>query len=326
MRSIPDISIVIPTYNRCSILVEALECLARQDTGGDFSYEIVVLDDLSDDKTPQVVRAFAANSPVAVRYILGEGMGYTHALNSGVAEARGHYIAFFDDDQRTHAGWLGALYRVARDEGADLVGGPIALRLPMENYKKMGPVYRDMCGETHNFIFPDRYIHKNPLPPGGNRLVKREVFERVGIFDENMLTGGCDRDFLLRALGAGFRPGWAVGGDIEHLINVERITPEHMKWYSLQWGCSFAYIDWKRWGMVKTISAALARVGQALLIHLPKILWYLARGNDMALRDRQALLWRAVGFVRKTLAMALPGVFPQKHFFSRVEFRRGRNV
>ncbi|MDH3346934.1 MAG: glycosyltransferase family 2 protein [Desulfobulbaceae bacterium] len=320
----PDISIVIPSYNRSSMLLQTLHCLAHQDTGAAFTYEIVVLDDMSDDDTPEVVRKFAALSTVLVRYVLGEGMGYTHALNSGVEASRGRYIAFFDDDQLTHEHWLSALYRVAVDKGADLVGGPIALRIAPEVHDKMGPVYRDMCGETHDIIFPDKYIDTDPLPAGGNRLVKREVFEQVGAFDENMLTGGCDRDFLLRALFAGFSPGWAKGGDIEHVIAVDRITPERMKWYSLQWGCSFAYIDWKRWGKIKTTMAAVARIGQALLVHFPLSLCYQVLGNEIQLCDRRALLWRAVGYVRKTLGLLFPIILSQRKFFSTVEFRRGR--
>ena len=58
--SIPDISIVIPTYNRCAMLLETLQCLVQQESGGDFSYEIIVLDDKSDDQTAQKVHQFAA--------------------------------------------------------------------------------------------------------------------------------------------------------------------------------------------------------------------------------------------------------------------------
>ncbi len=62
-----NICVIICTYNRCQMLKDALESLLAQETGGRFSYEIVVLDDASTDDTRQVAEAAAGRSPVAVR-------------------------------------------------------------------------------------------------------------------------------------------------------------------------------------------------------------------------------------------------------------------
>jgi hypothetical protein len=139
-----------------------------------------------------------------------------------------------------------------------------------------------------------------------------------------MLTGGCDRDFLLRAVKAGLTTGWAPEATGHHLIPPERISYKHVKWYSLQWGCSFAYIDWKRLGALKTILSCMGRIGQALLINLPLMLLARFKKDPRETLDRQALLWRAFGYTRKTLHLVSPRLFPQKKFFSRVEFRRAK--
>jgi hypothetical protein len=139
-----------------------------------------------------------------------------------------------------------------------------------------------------------------------------------------MLTGGCDRDFLLRAKSAGISMAWAPLATGRHLIPQERTSYKHIKWYSLQWGCSFAYIDWKRFGAQKTVLSCLARIGQALLINLPKLLWSKTLHYHTRTIDIQALLWRAVGYTRKTLQLLAPKLFPQEQFLSRVEFRRSR--
>jgi glycosyltransferase involved in cell wall biosynthesis len=323
---LPIISVILPTYNRKEMLANTLDSLLQQETGELFCFEIVVVDDRSDDGTNIFVREMEKKYPDQVRYITGKGMGYTCALNSGLEASRGDWIAFFDDDQLACAVWLRELLSAALKQSAVLVGGPIALGISAEQHSRLGPVYLDMCGESHDISYPQKYSNTNPLPSGGNRLVKRSVFAEIGCFDEQMLTGGCDRDFLLRALGAGCPMGWAPEAKVRHMISVERLTPERIKWYSLQWGCSFAYIDWKRWGRGKTLLSAVARTGQSLLVHLPLFLWYLLSRNRKLFLDRRSLLYRAQGYIRKTLSLLAPNIFIQKYFFSKVEFRKQRDV
>jgi len=320
----PTVSIVIPTYNRASMLRNILTCLIGQETEGQFTYEILVIDDASTDDTFAVVQSIIEQSPVPVRYVLEEGKGYTGVLNRAVKEFHGQWLAFFDDDQMTHAAWLRQLLAVGLENNVDMVGGPVVLDLPESVLAGIGSVCRDLYGESPDVRNPEKYKDAPPLPSGGNRLVRRRVFEQVGTFDENMLTGGCDRDFLLRAINAGITTGWASEAAGRHLIPPERISYKHIKWYSLQWGCSFAYIDCKRWGLLKTMLSCVGRIGQALLINLPLMLLASLKNDSRETLDRQALVWRAVGYTRKTLHLAAPRIFPQKKFFSRVEFRRAQ--
>ncbi len=324
MMTEPTISIVIPTYNRSAMVRNTLACMTRQQTDGLFTYEILVIDDASTDDTASVVREISEQSPVPVRYIHGEGKGYTVVLNRAVAEFRGQWLAFFDDDQLADSTWLRELYTAALRQKADMVGGPILLDLSDSVLAGIGPVCRDLHGESPDIRNPKLYAETNPLPGGGNRLVRRRVFEKIGTFDESFLTGGCDRDFLLRAKDAGVTMGWAPLARGRHLIPPERFSSKHIKWYSLQFGCSLAYSDVKRFGLFKTTLLAMARIGQAFLVNLPLLLWAKIRGDSAQVSDRRALLWRAVGYIRKTLQAIGPKRFAQEDFFSKVEFRRGR--
>ncbi len=320
----PLVSVAVPTYNRSTMLRNTLDGLLAQKTGDGLTYEVLVLDDASTDDTPEVIATMARAAPVPVRYILAGGRGYTHVLNRAVAEFSGQWLAFFDDDQLAGPGWLQALYTAALEQGAEMVGGPVVLDVPESVLAGLGPVCRDLYGESPDVREPKRYRHTPPLPSGGNRLVHRRVFDRVGTFDETMLTGGCDRDFLLRALAAGVVMGWAPGAVARHVISADRFSASHMRSYSLQWGCSFAHIDRRRWGMARTTLACVARIGQAALINGPLALVARLRGDRRELRDRQVLLWRAEGYVRKTLQMLMPAIFAQERFFAAVEFRRVR--
>ena len=96
---VPLISIIVPTFNRSELLQSSIKSLLQQVTDGKFSYEIVIIDDASTDETREVVGEIIKCSPDLVRYVKGEGKGYTCALNRGLAESRGEWLALFDDDE-----------------------------------------------------------------------------------------------------------------------------------------------------------------------------------------------------------------------------------
>ncbi len=322
--SLPTATIAIPTYNRAEHLNKTLECMICQETRGLFDYEILIINDGSTDNTTEVIEAIAQRTSIPVRRVDDPGSGYTHALNRAIEEFRGDYIAFFDDDQLAGPHWLYGLVSTALDENALMVGGPVILDIPDKILNGLGPVCRDIFGESPDMREPEKYAHKPPLPSGGNRLVHRSVFEKLGKFDENMLTGGCDRDFLLRAVSAGIPMGWAPESAAYHVIATDRISSNHIKWYSLQWGCSFAYTDRKHRGLPFAAAACTGRIGQAILINLPRLALAMIQHDKKEIMDRHALLWRAVGYTRKTLQMLSPRLFRQETFFSQVEFRRVR--
>ncbi len=322
--SAPTVTIAIPTYNRAPHLAQTLEGMISQDTSGLFDYEILIINDGSTDDTDLVIKKFQQRATVPVRCIRDEGSGYTHALNVAVQEFRGEWIAFFDDDQLAGPDWLASLLKVAQEQAALMVGGPVVLEIPDHILATLGPVCRDIFGESPDVREPEKYAQNPPLPSGGNRLVHRSVFKKIGTFDEDMLTGGCDRDFLLRAVNAEIPMAWAPEAVARHVISTGRITYHHIKWYSLQWGCSFAYTDRKHRGMPFVVAACVGRIGQAILINLPRLTLSIVRGDRAGKLERQALLWRAVGYFRKTLQMLAPSVLSQDVFFSQVEFRRVR--
>lgn len=86
-----DVSVIIPTYNRARLVVEAIESALRQTAP---PREIIVVDDGSTDDTPQVLKSFG-NRIISVRQ---ENQGVGTARNRALAMARGRYLAFLDSD------------------------------------------------------------------------------------------------------------------------------------------------------------------------------------------------------------------------------------
>lgn len=296
--------------------------MASQESNGKFSYEILVIDDGSTDGTEETVEKIADNSPVAIRYSRTEGKGISHARNRGISESRGNWIAFFDQDQLADPTWLGELFAVVSETGAYVVDGARDLLLPREPLSYLSSVCRRALGEiTADRLEPYKRRGRT-CSCTGNVLLNRKVFEEVGEFSESLLQGGEDWDFFRRVKSAGFDIWFAPKALVHHVIPPERLTERFFKWRFLQVGVNFAYRDYREWGLAGTAFACIARIGQALLVNLPRLLWAYLTRDRASLLARKALLWKSVGYTRKTFLLIAPGLFPQEHFFDRFELRK----
>jgi len=92
-----SVSVIIPTHNRASLVIEAIDSVIRQDIENCW-IEIIVIDDGSTDNTKDVLKIYDDK----IRYIYQENQGAGVARNRGIEEARGEWISFLDSDDR----WL----------------------------------------------------------------------------------------------------------------------------------------------------------------------------------------------------------------------------
>ena len=96
----PDVSVVVPTFNRAHLLTESLDSLLAQEG---VSLEVVVVDDGSTDDTAALVRGW---SDPRLRYVPRPHAGIAAARNVGIAAATAPYVAFHDSDDRALPGRL----------------------------------------------------------------------------------------------------------------------------------------------------------------------------------------------------------------------------
>src|SRR4030043_1206572 len=87
------VDVIIPTYNRSESLHSAITSVLHQ-TYQDF--EIIVVDDCSEDDTPKVIKNFRNHKIRSIRHAINQGEG--RARNSGVLNSNAEYVAFLDDD------------------------------------------------------------------------------------------------------------------------------------------------------------------------------------------------------------------------------------
>src|SRR5688500_4978258 len=111
--SVPLISVVVCTYNRAGMLADALASLAAQQMDGRFEYEVLVVDNASTDETPAIIANAAQAADGLIRGVREPMQGIVPARNCGLREARGQWIAFFNDDQIAELNWLAELFAMA---------------------------------------------------------------------------------------------------------------------------------------------------------------------------------------------------------------------
>lgn len=172
----PEVSVVIPTRNRWPLLsAHALPSALAQE---DVDLEVVVVDDASDDETPE--RLSALGDP-RVRVVRNETrLRLPGSRNVGARVARGTWLAFLDDDDLWAPRKLRTQLDVARQTGAAWVyAGCIvvdAAKRPLDVHPFPRP---------HEL--PTLLLGGNHVPGGGsNVIVRAETFHEIGEFDEEL--------------------------------------------------------------------------------------------------------------------------------------------
>jgi glycosyltransferase involved in cell wall biosynthesis len=93
----PELSIIVPTYNRSAVLSRCIQALCRQ-TCEKPLFEIIVSDDGSQDDTATVVAALANSQGVSIRYLHQPNAGANRARNQAIGSARGRLLLLINDD------------------------------------------------------------------------------------------------------------------------------------------------------------------------------------------------------------------------------------
>ncbi len=173
----PLVSVVIPTYKRAHLLRKAiLSALAQEQAGELFEMEIIVVDDCSPDDTAEVVAEFPG-----VQYLrLPENRGASGARNAGIKRAKGKYVALLDDDDEflTHKLMVQVPLLEAHPDIGVLYGQSVVTggETPLLLWPQWGPsgdVFEEFVTRTDDFLHPPTW------------LVRRELFEQAGFFDES---------------------------------------------------------------------------------------------------------------------------------------------
>ena len=171
-----NISCVIPVHNAERYLSEALDSALAQDWP---LHEIIAVDDGSTDCTAGILRAYQNR----IKIVAQPHSGVSAARNTGLRTASGDVFAFLDADDIWPAGRLSALAGALKaDASTDIVAGLVEI---LDQRTARPQVKEDL-----------RTLHRLHLV--GSMLIRRTVFERVGLFNESLKVAE-DTEFIMRA-------------------------------------------------------------------------------------------------------------------------------
>ena len=201
-----DCSIIIPVFNRCDLTRECLTALADVTQG--CTYEVIVINNGSDDDTPNFLRSLGDK----IKVIHNEdNLGFSKACNQGARMAKGRYLVFLNNDTLPKVGWLSPLVdELRRHPDVAVVGSK--LLYPSGKIQHAGVVvsrrdclpylvYRNSSGDEP---FVNRRRDLSAVS-AACMAVREDVFNQFGGFDEGFRNGFEDVDLCLRVKAGGYR-------------------------------------------------------------------------------------------------------------------------
>jgi glycosyltransferase involved in cell wall biosynthesis len=246
-----DITVILCTYNRSQMLEQALASVAKQELLEATSWEVLVVDNNSTDATRDVAEQFCRAYPGRFRYLFEPRPGKSHALNTGIREARGGILAFMDDDVTVSPAWLANLTCSLRDGTSAGAGGrilpgwsgPPPEWLSLADRLALGPLVAFDLGSESGAL-------REP-PSGTNMAFRKEMFVKHGGFRTDLgPRPGCeirgeDTEFASRLLIAGETLRYEPSAVVYHPVPESRLR----KKYFLDWWFDKGRTDIRAYGV-----------------------------------------------------------------------------
>jgi hypothetical protein len=188
------VSIIIPTYNRAGLISETLNSVQAQTYR---PIEVLIVDDGSTDRTPQVVERWREGTDVDldVQYLRQENQGANVARNRGLVHSSGQYIQFVDSDDVLHPKQVECL-RIAIQK---LPEGDLVFS-EQEKGRVVPSWFSGREGDTDCSISGQTQVEENPMVIPKNRgsvLYRRSLCRKAGPWDESLIRWQ-DMEYMFR--------------------------------------------------------------------------------------------------------------------------------
>jgi succinoglycan biosynthesis protein ExoM len=219
--TLPHVSVCVCTFRRETLLRRLLAELEQQQTGGAFTFSVVVVDnDATQSARAAVAEAAAAAPGRVIVYAHEPEQNIARARNRALANASGDFVAFIDDDEFPTPRWLALLLAAA---ATPEVAGVLAPVLP--HFEVPPPRWLARGGMA------DRPRHRTGTLIGladartGNVLLDRRLLADVAEpFDVRFGSGGEDVDFFRRMMARGARFIWCDEAMVYESVPAQRTT------------------------------------------------------------------------------------------------------
>lgn len=198
----PLVSVIIPVYNSANYIAETINSVLQQSVR---DFEIIVVDDGSTDHLKEVLDPFIVSKQII--YIPQVNRGVSAARNHGYGKSNGEYVAFLDSDDVWLSDNLEAKLNKFKSGDFGLVHADAVVIDEHSN-----PLQQMLSGNEGNLLNDMLAWNGTQVPGPSSILVKREVVEKIGLFDEQLSTSA-DQDFFIRVavrykIGRVAKPTW----------------------------------------------------------------------------------------------------------------------
>lgn len=171
-NTMPEVTVIIPTYNRCGYLKEAIQSVCSQTHA---NWECLIVDDGSTDDTPNMVQTYREDP--RIRYLRLDHQGSAAASrNHGLKHSRSPYVAFLDDDDS----WVPH----ALERELHILTAHPEVQLVFGKIQKYGLDSRIWPQERLPTNPSFRRLLKGNFIPTSTVMLRRAMLDRVGLFDE----------------------------------------------------------------------------------------------------------------------------------------------
>jgi glycosyltransferase involved in cell wall biosynthesis len=197
----PFFSIIIPCYNRASLIERPLKSLSNQ-TFQDF--EIIIIDDGSTDNSKEIIAPYLINSQV--NYYYQDNAGVCSARNFGAQKAKGDYLIFLDSDDAVEKNWLNDFY-LLKEEHFDM----LFCSVQFVNHK--GNITIIDCSQ------PSEKSKSKGVYYPGSWAMKSSVFFDIDMYDEKLKYSE-NTDLKIKLIEKGFSMGFVKNPNFIYYQNL----------------------------------------------------------------------------------------------------------
>lgn len=233
------LTVLICTHDRAELLATVLDSLNRANRPTELGVDLLVVANACKDRTHDFLRACSQRhtleNQLPLRWIEEPTPGKAHALNRGVAELIGDWVAIVDDDHRVAPDFLVQVERaINAHERAAILCGRI-----LPDWKGSEPAWVHDDGPYCIYPLPiprqdfgaesRELSDSGPIPGGGNQIIRVNLMRQLGPFATELgpqghdLGGGEDTEYMLRALRMGARLWYAPEIVQYHFVDVDRL-------------------------------------------------------------------------------------------------------
>lgn len=199
-------TIVIPNLNGKGWLVDSIESVYAQ-TEQDF--ELIVVDNGSTDESLEQARRYRGR-PNFFLIENSTNTGFSHAVNQGIARARGEYVVLFNNDAFAEPQWLAELIRTAEKDPRIFAVQSLMIRHFERELADDAGDYVNLLAfacKTGDGRRASRYTKEKRIfsACGGASLYRKRILDEIGLFDEDFFAYFEDVDLSWRANNAGYK-------------------------------------------------------------------------------------------------------------------------